>query len=239
MGERAGNVVCMGDDLGGGPLHPFDDPLVADTYEAWYTGAGVHAEELERRLLARLLARWTCVRTVLDVGCGTGHWTRWLNDAGPAVYGVDLSWAMLREAQRMGTRRCLQGDAHALPFPDKTFDLVTMVTTLEFVANPLRALEEAVRVARKGVILGVLNRLSLLAARRRFFGESLWETARFFSVRELENLACRAGGQRVRALAWRTTLWPIEAVPDLPLPWGGFIGMALSLDGSQEEEGIA
>jgi SAM-dependent methyltransferase len=212
---------------------------VADTYEAWYTGAGAHAEEAERRLLARLIARWTCVRTVLDVGYDTGHWTRWLNDAGLAVYGVDPSWTMLREARRMGTCRCLQGDAQALPFPDKTFDLVTMVTTLEFVANPLRALEEAIRVARNGVILGVLNRLSMLAARRRFFGESLWTTARFFSVRELERLAYLAGGQRVRATAWRTTLWPIEAVPDLPLPWGSFIGMALLLDGSQEKEGIA
>ncbi len=229
----------MGNDLGGGPPHPFDNPLVADTYESWHTGAGARAEELERRLLARLLTRYSFIHTVLDVGCGTGHWTRWLSDAGLAVYGTDLSWAMLREAQRMGTRRCLQGDAHALPFPDKTFDLAMMVTTLEFVANPLRALEEAIRVARKGVILGVLNRLSLLAVRRRFFGESLWTTARFFSIRELERLARRAGGQRVRATAWRTTLWPIKAVPDLPLPWGGFIGMAVSLDGSQEEEGIA
>lgn len=232
-------MACVGNDLTRRPPHPFDDPAVSETYESWYTGTGVHAEELERRVLERLITRYTCVRRVLDIGCGTGHWTRWLDNAGPAVYGVDLSRAMLREAQRMGTRRCLQADAQALPFPDKTFDLAMMVTTLEFVANPLRALEEAMRVSRKGVILGVLNRLSLLATRRRLFGENLWATARCFSVRELERLARRAGGRRVRATAWRTTLWPIEAVPDLPLPWGGFIGMAVSLDGSQEEEGIA
>ena len=36
-------------------------------------------------------------------------------------------------------------------------------------------------------------------------------------------------GQRAKEVVWRTTLWPIPGLRELPLPWGGFIGMAVHL----------
>jgi len=136
---------------------------------------------------------------------------------------------MLNEARRLGGSRYLPGDAHSLPFADRSFDVTALITVLEFFPDPARALAEAVRVARRGVLLGVLNRWSLLALRHRLSGKALWQSARFFGSGELSNLARRAAGQRAKAVVWQTTLWPIPGLRDLPLPWGGFIGMAVHL----------
>jgi len=133
---------------------------------------------------------------------------------------------MLAEAIRLGSPPCVQADALALPFPTGAFDLVVLITTLEFVADPVRVLVEAGRVARYGLILGVLNRQSGLGWRLKRSGIPLWQVAHFFTPGELVHLVQRAaGGNRVKVV-WRTTLWPVWP-GDLPLPWGGFIGMVI------------
>lgn len=210
-------------------LNPFDDPALASRYEAWYAGEGRRADALEKELLGKLLDRFTGSHSALEVGCGTGHFTRWMVERGLDVVGVDISEPMLNEARRLGGPRYLPGDAHSLPFADKSFDVTAIITALEFLPDPARAIAEAVRVARHGLLLGALNRWSLLALRNRLSGKALWQSARFFSSGELSKLVRRAASQRVNAIVWRTTLWPIPGVPDLSLPWGGFIGMAVHL----------
>jgi ubiquinone/menaquinone biosynthesis C-methylase UbiE len=209
--------------------NPFGEPAVAARYEDWYVGLGREADELEKRLLAKLLACFPGAKTALEVGCGTGHFTRWLQECGLTVIGLDLSWPMLLEAHRLQSPPCLQGDALTLPFADRSIDLVALITTVEFVENPLRALEEAVRVARQGLILGVLNQRSLLALQYRASGKPIWKAAHFFSVAALKQLVVQAAGKRLLSVRWRTTLWPIPRLTDAPLPWGGFIGLAAQL----------
>jgi ubiquinone/menaquinone biosynthesis C-methylase UbiE len=209
--------------------NPFDNPRLAAGYEAWYAGPGLRADRLEKRLLHELISDFPSARTALDVGCGTGHFTRWLGDQGLSVAGLDLSRPMLDEAEKLGETELIQADARALPFPDRKFDLVAQITTLEFLAEPERALTEAVRVARCGLLLGVLNRHSLLAARRHASGTAVWKAAHFFTVPELVRLVKCASGSRFYSLRWRTTLWPLPIIGSLPLPWGGFIGMAVQL----------
>lgn len=123
----------------------------------------------------------------------------------------------------------MEGDAASLPLESRSFDLTLLITTLEFVADPFLVLTEAVRVARQGVILGVLNRWSWLTMRYRASGKSIWRSAHFFTPFELKDLIHRAAGDRFQGLRWRTTLWPIPCVRDLPLPFGGFIGLAARL----------
>jgi len=208
--------------------NPFINPTIVAGYEAWYETSGRRADGLERALLKRLLAGFSPVHTLLEVGCGTGHFTRWFGEQGLQAMGLDLSPPMLAEAVRLGNLPYVQGDALALPFPAGAFDLVALITTLEFVPDPVQALSEAIRVARHGLILGVLNRQSLLAWRRKRSGEALWQMARFFRPAELVRLVQQAAaGKRVK-IVWRTTLWPLWP-GELPLPWGGFIGMAVSM----------
>ena len=210
-------------------LNPFDDPALASRYEAWYAGEGRRADVLEKELLGKLLDRFTASRSVLEVGCGTGHFTRWLAERGLDAVGMDISEPMLNEACRLGGPRYLPGDAHSLPFADRSFDVTAIITALEFLPDPARALVEAVRVTRHGLLLGALNQWSLLTLRYRLSGKPLWQSARFFSPSELSKLVRQAAGRRAKAVVWRTTLWPIPGVRDLSLPWGGFIAMAVHL----------
>ena len=61
----------------------------------------------------------------------------------------------------------IQGDALVLLFADNSVDYCSAITSLCFVPNPEQALAEMWRVSRKAVILGLLNRHSLLYYMKR------------------------------------------------------------------------
>jgi SAM-dependent methyltransferase len=222
------------------------DESVAAHYEAWYeTPEGQRADELEKAVLSWLLRGFSRPESVLEIGCGTAHFTRWLSDQGLAATGLDLSAAMLAEARVLDGVPLVQGDARRLPFADGAFDLTALVTTLEFLERPRESLAEALRVARRGVVLGVLNRWSVLGLQRRLAGlfrRTVYDGARFYGVGELKHLATEGctrsvAGGKARVI-WRTTLFP-RGWPwaQARLPWGGFIGMALIANDGFGEEG--
>lgn len=211
--------------LGGSTMNPFTDPALAAGYESWYQTAGRRADRLEKDLLAWLLARFPSAGTLLEVGCGSGHFTRWFSENALQATGLDISRPMLSEALHLNGVPYILGDGLALPFAGGTFDLVALVTTLEFVSEPVGVLEEALRVSRRGLILGILNRQSVMGWSLRRAGGPVWEAARLFTPAEMVQLVHRATRKPVEIM-WRTTLWPLWRGA-LPLPWGGFIGMAV------------
>ncbi len=204
---------------------------VAAQYEDWYeTPEGKRADELEKASLRRLLNHFPQADSVLEIGCGTAHFTYWLHDRGTKAVGLDLSRPMLREAQSWTSVPLVRGEAVRLPFSDGAFDLITLITTLEFLDRPREAVGEALRIARYGLLLGVLNRWSVLGFQRRLegcFRPTVYDTARFYSVGELKRLLRRVSGDRAQVV-WYTTLFP-GWIPwqEAKLPWGGFIAMAL------------
>jgi SAM-dependent methyltransferase len=212
-------------------INPFTDPATVTGYEAWYETVGRRADRLEKGLLRRLLACFPEARTMLEVGCGTGHFTRWFCELGLRAAGLDVSPAMLAEAAHLHSPPCVLGNGLALPFATGAFDLSVLITTLEFVADPAQALVEALRVARCGLILGALNRHSMLGWRLKRSGQSLWQMAHFFTPSELTHLVRRAAVRKPARIIWRTSLWPLWPEP-LPLPWGGFIGLAIQVPGT-------
>jgi ubiquinone/menaquinone biosynthesis C-methylase UbiE len=206
-------------------LNPFTDPEIVAGYEAWYQTVGRRADLCEKALLKRLLARFHHVNTVLEVGCGTGHFTRWFSKTGMEAIGLDISRPMLEEGRNLGGPVYLQGDALTLPIFSNSVDLVALITTLEFLSNPDQALAEACRVARNGLVLGVLNAQSRVGRKYKRKGGPIWEMARFFTPDELKRMILEITEEGVRVI-WRTTLWQFWPGA-LPLPWGGFIGMAV------------
>ena len=204
-------------------------------YEAWYTTRrGRRADLAERALLERLLAPFAEAQSALEVGCGTGHFTRWLAGRLPHVIGLDRAPAMLAEAQRPRTLPFLiQGDAHHLPIRSRAVDLSVFVITLEFVEHPAVALAEAVRVARRGVLVVALNRWSLGGCSRRWGADarrSLVGQARDFTWLSLRALASAAAGPRLRALTWAGVLFPGGPVGVAArIPFGDVIGIAVEL----------
>jgi len=115
---------------------------------------------LVRSFLARVRAftRQFETPTVLEVGCGEGHLARFLAagwDA-PAIVGFDISPAVVREAVRLGgAPRFFAASSYALPFRDRSFDLVVMCEVMEHLADPEAALAEISRVARQGCLVSV------------------------------------------------------------------------------------
>ena len=215
------------------------DERVAAHYEAWYeTPEGRRADELEKAVLSRLLQGFSGSDSVLEIGCGTGHFTRWLTGQKRVAVGLDFSPAMLAQAQALDGVLLVRGDARWLPFADGVFDLTAFITTLEFLERPREVLVEALRVARHGVLLGVLNRWSVLGLQRRLAGlfhQTVYDAAHFYGVGELKRLLRSVAGGKAH-IVWRTTLFP-HGWPwsQARLPWGGFIGMTLVVsDGFRE-----
>jgi ubiquinone/menaquinone biosynthesis C-methylase UbiE len=206
--------------------NPFDDPQIAARYEDWYRGPGALPDRLEKELLEKALETFPERETLLEVGCGTGHFTRWFSEKGLATMGVDLSRMMLAEARRRGTSAYAVADAAALPFADCSFDLVALVAALEFLEEPKRALRESVRVARHGLLLGTFNRYSLYAMRRRLRPSPMWRRARFHRPAEIRRLVAEAAGSRAQDIRWWAASWSV-------IPCGDFITTALRLSSNE------
>ncbi len=211
---------------GGG--NPFTSPALVEGYEAWYEKTGHRADQLEKALLQRLSTDFPHAHTLLELGCGTGHFSRWFAGLGLGVTGMDISRPMVREATSRSELPFFQGDALRLPLANSSFDLAALITTLEFLTDPLQGLSEALRVARQGLILGVLNRHSVLGRHLQRRDEPPWDAARFFTPEELSDLVQRAAGTLQIQIRWRTTLYPLLPF-SLPLPGGGFIGMRVQI----------
>jgi ubiquinone/menaquinone biosynthesis C-methylase UbiE len=207
----------------------------ASRYEAWYTTPrGQRADQAERALLDRLLASFPTAQSVLEVGCGTGHFTEWLARKGLKVVGLDRSPTMLAELHKQAPELpVILSDAHQLPVRTGAVDVVVFVTTIEFLEEPEVALMEAVRAARQGVVLLVLNRWSLGGLSRRVGSQSrqpLLGQARDYSLVSLRMLVRRTAETRLQAISWASTLfpaglWQVQA----RIPLGDVIGMAVVL----------
>jgi ubiquinone/menaquinone biosynthesis C-methylase UbiE len=207
----------------------------ATNYDAWYhTPRGSWIGDIEYRLLERMLAPIPDA-TLLDVGCGTGYFTRrFAHDAGLRVTGLDLDRDSLDYAQaHSGPNEVYDvGDARDLPFPDASFDFVSSITALCFIQAQQQALQEIVRVARKRFVLGLLNRHSMLYWKKgRAGGSGAYRGAHWHTVSEIHDLL---RGLAVRDVLVRTAVFVpsagmaarvIERLAPNLLPWGAFIAV--------------
>lgn len=143
-------------------------PVTPEQYDAWYdTPRGRWIGEREWEMVRDALSLQPG-DSVLDVGCGTGWFTRHAASAAAHVVGIDIDAAALDFARRKSQPRVdyLQADATALPFPDACFDKVMSVAALCFVPDWPRAVAEVVRVSRQRFAIGLLNSTSWLHLRK-------------------------------------------------------------------------
>ena len=105
----------------------FWDEKIVESYESWYEGKGRRADRLEKKALGLLLERFQPIETLIEVGCGTTHFTRYFESLGPKCLGYDLSPFMLRVARKLWNGELIRGDSTRLPFQDESFDLVALL----------------------------------------------------------------------------------------------------------------
>ena len=116
-----------------------------DKHAKDYEQAAKVQTEIGERLFERLSYLKIVPRYVLDLGCGTGIFTRLLKKKYPkaTIIAFDLSQAMLRESKRkQGFLRrwpLVNGDMTQLPFVDGAFDLVFANQVIHW-SNPLQPL---------------------------------------------------------------------------------------------------
>ena len=116
--------------------------IPADRYSRFNQAALLHAQSLERNLLA-LLKRHNFTslheKNILDVGCGSGGHLLHFLDYGALstnLFGIDLMAHRIDQArQRHPTINWQVGSAHQLPYRDASFDLVMSFVVFSSILN--------------------------------------------------------------------------------------------------------
>ena len=204
----------------------------ARSHESWFDSRfGRRAEKVEGRMLSDLLSDLDGPGSLVDIGCGTGRLSNLWQSHGMWSVGVDSSAGRVAFAYRERPAfRVVMGDGMSLPFREGSFDLAAIVTVLEFVPAPERVLLEAARVARKGLVVAVLNKASPVAWWCRVARDPAYLDAQFYSPEEARQLVFRSLGQRVAACHTMTALYPIAWMDGLRgLPLGAVIGISVRL----------
>ena len=127
-----------------------------NTYDKYHT-----QNPVERRLMAgffrtlEAMLPTTPPRRVLEVGAGEGHIAARVRELFPIAHVVTLDLLDLQLTDTWEIGHGVFGSADALPFPDRSFDLVLAIEMLEHVEWPLEVLQELRRVANGHVVASV------------------------------------------------------------------------------------
>jgi SAM-dependent methyltransferase len=174
---------------------------------------------------------------VLDIGCGSGNHLLLLNKLGLDIYGVDASSYMIDVAKkRLGNQCELKvGSAEDLPYSDNEFDYSLLINTLEFLDDPVKGLLEAGRVAKRKVLICVINGFSLhyLGARARgLFDESLLRHIKPYTLWQIKSYVQQTFG--AVPVAWKSSqqhnlIVPSKIGESFGWPLGSILGISVTL----------
>ena len=209
---------------------PFDEHV--DRYDDWFE-RNRFVYESELLAVKRLLPEGG---VGIEVGVGTGRFAEPLG----IEIGVDPSLEMLGIARRRGIE-VIVGVAENLPIRDSQFDFVLFVTTICFLENVKRALEEAHRVVKPSgsVVIGFVDKNSPLGkGYQQRKGENVfYRVATFLSVDEVVRDLERAG---FRDIAFAQTIF--RSLADIreaePAKEGYGEGSFVVVRGSKHEQRI-
>jgi len=172
----------------------YDFSTLAEGYDSWYLSReGKLYDKFEKTGMMKYLPAQSDNKTLLDVGCGTGHWSEFFSECGFTVTGLDVSRRMIDVAQSKSNKDITYfvGDAHKLPFPDGAFDVAAAITTIEFTRNPAGVIREMVRCTQKPggrILIGVLNCCARINRERRNKGIQPYVDAWLLSPHQLRNM---------------------------------------------------
>jgi ubiquinone/menaquinone biosynthesis C-methylase UbiE len=208
---------------------------VVKNYEFFYKGKYKNADILEKEVLKRAINYIQNTKRILEVGCGTAHFTRWLESLGYESFGLDISHIMLKEARKYWPQgELIRGDAHILPFIDRAFDTTLFVACIEYMKHPVYVLREAARISRRGIVIGLMNSWSIQTLRRRvqlFIGRNIfYKGARFYSVNEIQRILKTSFRDKKFSFLVFSTLFPFNMIKISSAPLGGFLCVAIKIE---------
>lgn len=156
----------------------------------------LHVDERDEHTFALAFLSGMCefldVRSILDVGSGTGRALRYFarHRPGLRIVGVEP----VKELREMGHRQgvpedlLIDGDATRLAYGDGEFDVVCEFGVLHHIREPARAVAEMLRVARKAVLISDSNNFGQGSAPGRLLKQTLdslglWKVANLIKTR--------------------------------------------------------
>lgn len=177
-----------------------DKRLIAESFSraaATYDQAAALQRSVGNNLLARLPADLAPLN-IIDLGCGTGYFSRALASRYWPVLALDLAEGMLRHARQHGPEQVgwVAADAEALPVRSASQDLIFSSLALQWCPQLERALAEAWRVLRPGGCLAFNTLLdgSLYELREAWRAvDDFVHVNRFMPLAELRSLLGAAG----------------------------------------------
>lgn len=159
-----------------------------------YDSAHVHQDDEHSFALRFMISviEQLGVKSILDVGSGTGRGLLTLQRAAPDIraVGVEPS-AELRKvgyANGLTETQLIDGDAMDLSFADGSFDLVCEFGALHHIPKPSKAVAEMLRVARKAIFISDCNNFGQGSKVGRFIKQiandaGLWPVADFIKTK--------------------------------------------------------
>lgn len=174
---------------------------IASEYDTYYrTETGKTVDNIEKEIVSAHLKELPKTNW-LELGCGTGHWTKFFIDSGFQITAVDNSEAMLEIARSKNLENVefIYADASQLPFPKNHFSGIVSITMLEFVDDLEKVLNETDRVLKPGgtLVLGCLNALSEPGKNKN--NDPVFQHARFFTPNEITGMLARFGNPHISA----------------------------------------
>lgn len=210
-----------------------------DTYELYYEGPYKRAEQEQKKVMRDLIKKDTRIHELLEYGCGTTRFTRWWKEIGIDATGTDISPFMLAQALHLFGGNLAMADSHFMPYKDNTFDAVAFMNTFEYYQNPKKVLQEASRVARHGIAMGMMNKITPKFIRRRVqqtFGKNeFYRTATFYTPKTLQDLIKEALPDRNYKITWKMTGLPSWfPVKEWKQSYGDFFGLYIQFEDDEK-----
>mgnify|MGYP000913089788 CR=1 FL=1 len=138
---------------------------------------------------------------MLDIGCGSGHKLRFLQDLGWNTEGLDFDPVAVDKAKAKGLKVRL-GNLASQNYPENCFDVITMSHLIEHVYDPLELLRECRRILKPG------GRLVMITPNSESWGHKILKNSwlaldpprhlYIFSLASLQLLAGKAGFEKYK-----------------------------------------
>lgn len=192
-------------------MNVFLDEVTANNYDKYYSSSiGSRIDRIEKEVVAGYLLS-ASRQPVLELGCGTGHWSQFLSEMGFNITATDISEVMLTIANRKNIKNVSfqRADASNLPFCNESFETIVSITMLEFTGKIQKVLDEIFRILKPNgsLILGCLNINSELGKAKD--NDESFRNAHFFSKDELKDVLTIFGNAEITECAYLTPTFEI------------------------------
>lgn len=140
---------------------PDDERKVIDEFERAAAGFAERSAGRFDRMGVVEFARVSGRESVLEVGAGTGNFLSLFEGAAASLVALDLTAGTLEQARRNHpSLQLVRGNAFALPFGSRCFDLVSSAQALHHIHRPVPVVKEMRRVCMPGGRILIVDQLA-------------------------------------------------------------------------------